>query len=175
MNTTKQSLEVAQTLRVGAGGSWRVFNEVLDSHVIKQQSEVSCGPACGEMLFRDRGIQLAQNMIEQATGAPVSVENLARWLQKLDPSNAWHWQGGYIKISNASREQVIKVLNSTGTWAAMMHEKGASISHLVIIDGLDDYGRVKVRDPYQGTSYTMDMQEFIYYWNGNGIYSSPKS
>jgi len=173
MNSIKLSSEkVRPKLRVGAGGNWQVFNEVPDPRVVKQQSEFSCGPACGEMLLRERGVEITQDIIEQVTGAPVFVEHLARALNQLDPSNRRRWQGGYIEIRTANREQVIKVLNSTGTWAAMMRERGAPISHLVIITGLDRFGRLKVQDPYEGTSYTMDMKEFVDKWNGNAVYCS---
>lgn len=42
----------------GAGGNWRVTDEVVDPKVVKQQDDLSCGPACAEMLLKDRGINI---------------------------------------------------------------------------------------------------------------------
>jgi filamentous hemagglutinin len=47
----------------GAGGTWRVIEEIIDSAVIIQKDEFSCGPACAQMLFRDRGIEVSQAAI----------------------------------------------------------------------------------------------------------------
>jgi hypothetical protein len=40
----------------GAGGNWRVIEEVFDPTVVQQQDNLSCGAACGEMLLKDRGV-----------------------------------------------------------------------------------------------------------------------
>lgn len=48
-------------LEGGAGGNWTVFDEVLDSNVIKQLTLTGCGAACGEMLLRI-GIFLSRKM-----------------------------------------------------------------------------------------------------------------
>ncbi|WP_425562158.1 papain-like cysteine protease family protein [Litoribacillus peritrichatus] len=34
------------------------------------------------------------------------------------------------------------------------------MGHWVVVDGLDDAGRVMIRDPWQATKYKMDMTEF---------------
>jgi len=58
---------VAQSLRIGAGGRWLVFDEKPESSVVKQQSNVSCGPACGEMLFQGQGTMMKVQVLEIKT------------------------------------------------------------------------------------------------------------
>ncbi len=164
---------MAQTLRVGAGGRWQVYNERLDLFVVKQQSDVSCGAACGEMLFRDRGLEITQQIIEQASYAPIEVIDLARTLNALDSATSRQWEGGGIHIPGASDESLVRTLNNTGSWAAVMWERGTHIGHLVIIDGFDNYRRLKVRDPWQGTRYTMDIKDFLEVWSGFAVYARP--
>lgn len=65
-----------QPLLTGAGGNWRVTDEVVDP-IVLQQGDVSCGVACGEMLLTDRGMNIAQRDIENLTGVPVSSPELA--------------------------------------------------------------------------------------------------
>ena len=47
---------------LGAGGRWPVIDEIVDPRVVRQQSNLSCGPANAEILLKDRGI----TNIEQA-------------------------------------------------------------------------------------------------------------
>lgn len=50
-----------------------------------------------------------------------------------------------------------------------MWERGASMGHLVIIDGFNNIGRLKVRDPWEGTSYTMEIKDFLEVWSGVAV------
>lgn len=163
---------MALSIRIGAGGRWAVFDETLDPNVVKQQSKVSCAPACGEMLFRDRGIQISQDIIERASFAPISADYFARTLNALDPNKTRRWEGGFISLPGASDKQILDRLNKSGSWAAMMWERGASIGHLVIIDGFDNYGRLAVRDPWDETSYKMQLKDFLEVWSGVAVYAS---
>lgn len=164
---------MVQMLRVGAGGRWRVYNEKFDPNVVKQQSKVSCGPACGEMLFRDQGVRMTQKIIEEASYAPIDAKELAKVLKTLDPSNSRGWEGGGVYIPGANDEDIVKVLNSTGSWAAQMWQWGASIGHLVVIDGFDHHGRLNIRDPWEGTSYKMELKDFFQVWQRIAVYSLP--
>lgn len=56
----------------GAGGNWRVIDEIVDANVVQQQDNLYCGPACGEMLLRTRGI----NDIDRGTRSLLKVEYL---------------------------------------------------------------------------------------------------
>lgn len=162
---------MALSIRIGAGGRWPVFDETLAPNVVKQQSKVSCGPACGEMLFRDRGVKITQEIIEQASYVPIEAQVLANVLNQLEPSYTRLWLGGAMHMSGVSDEDLVRELNKTGSWAAVMWERSASIGHLVVIDGFDDHGRLKIRDPWDGTSYTMQMTDFLQVWSGIGLYS----
>lgn len=62
----------------GAGGNWRVIDEIADPNVVQQKDKLSCGIACGEMLLRERQIySVNQSIIAAETGVPVSIEALA--------------------------------------------------------------------------------------------------
>ena len=68
------------------------------------------------------------------------------------------------------------VLNSKGSWCAVMHEFGAKVSHMVIVDGFDEAGLVMIRDPFGGVSYRMTMENLPpqqNLWVQGGSKSSP--
>lgn len=166
-----QQNPVARSIRVGAGGSWPVFDEILDTAVIKQQSDVSCGPACGEMLLADRGLKITQDVIEKASYVPIDASDLAKVLNKLDRSHRWF--GGMLQVSRGGDQELIRKLNNSGSWAAVMWEQWGSMGHLVVVDGRGNDGRLKMRDPWEGTCYTMEMVDFLAVWSRIGVYSVP--
>ena len=154
----------------GAGGNWRVIDEVFDPKVIKQQDSLSCGPACGEMLFREQGINdFDQAMIAAQSGTPVSVADLASVLNSLTPARNGEWQGRGFVLEGASFTDAVEWLTARGVWAAELREAGSRIGHLVIVNGFDDKDRILIRDPWNGTSYKMDKAEFVDYWTLRGI------
>lgn len=162
--------EDASTLS-GAGGNWPVIDEIVDPEVVAQQNDLSCGPACGEMLLRDRRINISQTVIASETGVPADPSTLARALNTLDPGDSRLWGGGELIIPGATESQLLDALNSTGSWAAVLWESGARIGHLVIVDGIDQTGKVMIRDPRgEGTRYKMNRDDFLQYWNQQGIY-----
>ena len=156
----------------GAGGNWRVIDEIVDPNIVKQQDQVSCGTACGKMLLRDRGINnVNQSIIADETGVPVSVEALAVALNTLDYRGSRLWLGGTVSIPGATYSEIIDVLISTGSWSAVLWEPLAELGHIVVVDGIDDTGKILIRDPWNGTRYKMEREEFITYWNSQAIYS----
>jgi predicted double-glycine peptidase len=59
-----------------------VIDEIFDPRVVRQQSNLSCGPASAEILLKDRGIaNIEQASIENLTGAPTIDEFLKVWNQ----------------------------------------------------------------------------------------------
>ncbi|EOJ6718319.1 DUF4150 domain-containing protein [Escherichia coli] len=144
-------------LEGGAGGNWTVFDEVLDSNVIKQLTLTGCGAACGEMLLRDRYIFVTQNVIGTEL---TSMTSLANKLNKFDVG----WEG------NAVSESSLYALSNTGSWGAMMWDSGSKVGHWVLVKGVDDAGNVIIYDPYQGSRYLMTEQEFKEVWNGHSVY-----
>ncbi len=166
MNTENSTPELS-----GAGGNWQVIDEVDDPTVIKQQDRLSCGPACAEMLLREQGINhIGQEKIAAVRGTPVTVPGLAETLNELDPSDSRQWVGGGLEIPGASSAEVLEVLMTTGFWIAELREPGARLGHLVVVDGFDGLGRILTRDPWDGTKYKMETEEFLQYWTFQGIY-----
>lgn len=155
----------------GAGGNWRVIEEVFDPTVVQQQDILSCGAACGEMLLKDRGVNdVDRDAIAAQTGVPVSPSTLAAVLTSLNSRTSGRWVGAAVTIPGASEFEIIEVLNATGSWAAMLWEPNASIGHFIIVDGLDNAGMIMIRDPWNGTRYKMDREEFLNYWTLFAVY-----
>lgn len=61
-------------------------------------------------------------------------------------------------------------LNKTGSWNAMMWDSGSSVGLWVVVNGVDDAGRVIVSDPFNGGQYKMDVDKFKEVWNGHAFY-----
>ncbi len=92
-------------------------------------------------------------------------------LSQLDPSGSLTWMGGFFQIEGADDADVLGVLMSTGSWIAELRETGARLGHLVVVDGYDDEGRLCLRDPWSGTAYKIETEEFLKYWTLSGIYA----
>ena len=160
IKTTGTALQ-RKPLKGGAGGNWSVMNEIVDPTVVKQVTPSSCGAACGEMLLRDRNIFVDQ--IHLGTQLK-STEQLIKDLNK----QYGKWNGGYV-----GSEQ-FELLNKSGSWAAMMWEKGAGVGHWVVVKGTDKKtGNVIIHDPWNGSNYQMTQREFFKEgaWNGNAVFS----
>jgi ABC-type bacteriocin/lantibiotic exporter with double-glycine peptidase domain len=155
----------------GAGGKWQTINEIKDSLVIMQQGDLSCGIACGQMLLQDRQINIDPDQIEQITGTPISCQALAMALNNLDSNTSRLWEGGPLKLPEATNTELITVLNTTGSWCAMLWETGGMIGHFVIIDGFDSNNYLMIRDPWDATSYQMTTDDFINYWTTEAIFA----
>lgn len=154
----------------GAGGNWPAIEEIIDPAVVKQQDKLSCGVACGEMLLRDRGINVTQVAIAAEIGVPVNCPSLARGLNLFSLESSLLWEGGPLAIIGATQSQLFNTLNTTGSWAAMFWELGVSIGHIVVVDGINNSGYVLVRDPWQGSRYKMEIYDFMLYWNEQGVF-----
>lgn len=159
----------------GAGGNWPVIDEIIDPTVVPQQNQLYCGPACGEMLLKDRGISVSQATIASETGLPADVRSLALALNSLDPKESRRWRGGTLQLSGANESELLEVLSTTGSWAAVFWEPGDRIGHLVVSDGFNKAGQVMIRDPRQpGTRYKMTVNDFLQYWTSFGVYAIEK-
>ncbi|GFE71888.1 papain-like cysteine protease family protein [Chroococcus sp. FPU101] len=156
----------------GAGGNWPVIDEVTSLDVVPQQNPLSCGPACAEMVLKELGIdKITQTLIAQETGTPVSVSNLARTLSRLDSRGGRQWVGGGLALPGASDTELLSALVSTGIFIAELREPMARLGHLVVVDGWDEDGFLSIRDPWDGTRYKMEQEEFLKYWTLQGIYA----
>ena len=166
--------ENGSPLLSGAGGYWQVIDEVASTMVIQQQDRLSCGPACAEMLLRSQGItNVSQAVIGKLTGVPVNVPALAAVLNQVDESGLRTWIGGFFEIEGADDGDVLDVLMSTGSWIADLRETGGRLGHLVVVDDYDDLRRLCIRDPWEGTTYKIEIEEFLKYWTLSGIYARP--
>lgn len=154
----------------GAGGCWPAIDEVLDPEVIQQQDKLSCGAACGEMLLKDCGITVTQAAIIAKTGLPITAMRLAEVMNSFDTSQPPRWVGGPLGIRRATQADVFEVLNTTGSWIAMLWETGGKIGHMVVVDGVSEQGYVLIRDPWQATRYKMRQDDFLQYWSDYGVY-----
>lgn len=95
---------------------------------------------------------------------------MASVLNALNSTSSHCWVGAPLSIPGASNIQLIEVLNTTGSWAAMLWEYEKTIGHMIIVDGFDDEERILIRDPWAGTSYKMDIEEFLDYWTLFAVY-----
>ena len=150
----------------GAGGHWPIIDEVVDSTIVRQKKVSACGPACGEMLLRDRNVVISQSQIgEDLTDA----KGLSDALNQLDDSGCL-WKGGALSLPGGDIQALFTTLNNTGSWAAMMWETGNKVGHWVVVDGLNLKGRVLIRDPMHGTKYKMSYEDFLDYWTEYAVY-----
>ncbi len=142
----------------GAGGNWQVLDEIAALRVVKQITPTSCGAACGQMLLKDRNIYIDQSKLGITLK---SSEQLAMDLTK----QGGNWRGGFVG------EQSFDALNKTGSWGAMMWDKGSNVGHWIVVKGTDDISNVLIHDPWKGTSYKMTQQEFKNSWSGNAVFN----
>ena len=42
--------------------------------------------------------------------------------------------------------------------------------HSVVVDGLDELGNIKIRDPAEGTRYEMTRKDFLDYWTYHSVF-----
>ncbi|PHM33839.1 DUF637 domain-containing protein [Xenorhabdus szentirmaii] len=145
------------TPKGGAGGNWNVLDEIVDPNVVKQKTPTGCGAACGEMLLKDRKVPVSQT---ELGGGLKSPEQLARDLNKYSSD----WDGGFVGLEN------FHILNSTGSWAAMMWDQGSRIGHWVVVKGIDKAGNILIHDPWKGTSYKMTIDNFNKVWNEIAVF-----
>ncbi|MFT0477127.1 cysteine peptidase family C39 domain-containing protein [Pseudomonas antarctica] len=133
------------------------MDEVANPNVVKQSTPTACGAACGEMLLKDRGVLTSQ--VDLGTEL-TSMSSLARQLNTVDSG----WVGNAVDVSS------FNALNKTGSWSAMMWDSGNKVGHWVVVDGVDDVGRVLIKDPFNGMQYKMGVEEFKDVWNGHSLY-----
>lgn len=140
----------------------RASRHTHPSPVVRQLSEEGCGPACGEMLLRDRGFEVTQLVILEGLALPTTAEHLAARLGELAPLR---WIGAYVNLAHgASWDFVAGLTIERGSWAALFEPGGyRSIGHWVVVDEVSADGLVSIRDP-RGEAITLPMEEFLRLW-----------
>lgn len=79
------------------------------------------------------------------------------------------WRGGTVDVPQEDLPQVFRLFNDTGPWGATMRG-AAGGQHMVVVDGLAPDGSVRIRDPYDGSSYTTPYDEFMGAWLGGAVW-----
>ncbi len=154
----------------GAGGKWKTINELKDPTVIQQENDVSCGAACGQMLFKNQGINVEQEQLNALAGCPTWSEQLAYAMNQLTLCEDGEWKGGYFKIPLSTVRQVFLSLCTTGSWIAELREPLTKMGHFVVVDGIDEQEKPIIRDPWDGTRYKMEIDEFLKHWTQQGVF-----
>jgi RHS repeat-associated protein len=130
------------------GGASGRFARIMETPggAVKQIGENTCGSACGQMLT---GIPQSELIAQLGTG-PTSAERLAAALGD-------GWIGGVVPggLSDLMR------LNRP--WIALLG--AGKVGHFVVVDGLDELGRLMIRDPGDGgLTYRMTISDFEDAW-----------
>lgn len=142
------------------GGRWVILDEEAGA-AIQQLGPETCWAACAEMITNGRLSQ--QALIDEFGEGAMMPGTLAR--EVLGEG----WQGGGMKLSgNQTVEGLFRFFcDEASPWIAEVGPIGHE--HYIIIDGIDDIGRVMIRDPGQGTSYRMLLDDFLQEWEDSKI------
>jgi hypothetical protein len=158
---TERSIPSYRRKFAGAGGDWPVIKERISADVVQQIEKQSCVSAVGEMLSEGR---LKQSDLIAKLGAPTDMCELAA---ELGPE----WNGKRLTPNS------LNALLGRGSFAAELLEeypangyarRGAA--HTVVVDGVDDFGSLMIRDPMHGTRYEMLRSEFEKIWTGGAVW-----
>jgi hypothetical protein len=84
---------------------------------------------------------------------PFSLRNAMNEL-----SGSQMWQGGHVYTSS----EMINTLNNRGSWIALLNP--SKTGHYVIVDGVDDFGNLAIRDP-KGVEYSLTHSDFLNWWS----------
>ena len=126
--------------KLGAGGYWKTIGEKKDSSVVGQITTTSCVSAVGEMILQKRGFSMTQKQILAIIGESSTTIELARFLNKIDkPVDNERWHGIVVEAED------FHVILKKGIFGAVFHE-GKPLGHLVLVDGLDSKGRVRIKN-----------------------------
>ena len=142
---------------------WTRIPRVGAGPVVKQIEEEGCGPACGEMLLRDRGEEHTQEEIARGLLLPADGHRLAARMTAISTRK---WLGGGIHLPSEPRRHHVEAISAArGTWADLLEPEGPGhVGHWVVIDGATSEGVVLVRDPV-GSAYGMLIDEFLRLWS----------
>lgn len=130
---------------------------------VRQSHEDGCGPACAEMLLRDRGFEVAQAVIAEGMALPATAECLAARMGEVSPTT---WLGAFAALDGGPSWAFVAGLTAErGSWAALLEPLGfRHPGHWVVVDGVSDDGVVWIRDPV-GQHYGTPIEEFLELWH----------
>ncbi|MDB9518158.1 putative Ig domain-containing protein, partial [Roseofilum reptotaenium CS-1145] len=160
----------------GIGKKVPIFDEIESLSIIQQPTNQSCGVTCGAQILQDMGIDVSPSAIARAAGDEfVNAKELSKGLNMVtnDTSKVWYGQ----QVPQLSK-RAINMLNETGPWIAQIGENFNR--HWIIIDGFNEAGKLKIRDPWglseiykyigKGTQYSVDWEDFSNIWTGLVVY-----
>ena len=169
----------------GSGIDWKVLDQIVDPTMPAQLDDWACGPACVQTLLRDRGIRVSQDeLIRRARelihaglkSKRVSCWEVGRVLQALDPEGNWRIEQPLTDefLRGKSAKTIIEQLSAKGPWIAQV------ATHFVVVDGFDEAGHLRIRDPWYepakqrgisaGSSYRVSLRTFVDHWFANAVY-----
>ncbi len=108
---------------------------------ILQQDDSACTFACGEMLSNGK-------------------------LKQHDLANLFR-DSIFLPGDDLDRLQRIQKCNSS--WAAELKVSGEN-SHLVVVDGYSESGRIMIRDPENASKYELEVGAFMKFWTLRGVH-----
>ncbi|MDQ2828721.1 MAG: hypothetical protein M3Y74_06700 [Chloroflexota bacterium] len=154
---------------VGAGGQWLVIDEKPDPAVVRQSLDASCVSACGEMLLRECGVEtVTQANLLERLGSPAITAELADAINEL--LGVREWRGVALDVPTMGGRKAIALLSDMGSWVAELYLLGARLAHAVVVDSVNDDGTLSIRDPFDGTSYKMEVDIFLDYWSWTAVW-----
>jgi hypothetical protein len=164
----------------GTGIPWKVLDQEVDRNIPAQIDDFACGPACVEIVLRDRGISISHETIvtrarkhihEEIKKQTIAMDALLSILRELDPRG--DWQGGNLTRPSNLRD-LVNALNKRGSWIAYIGD------HNIVVEGLDASGKFLIRDPWYepglqrgiraGSRYTIPWDEFVQRWGRAAIF-----
>lgn len=153
-------------MKSGAGGNWLRSDEKFDASIVKQTTGISCLSALGEMLLRERGVSGSQENIRDIIGESADVGGLARALNRFDSAeDGFVWRG--FATTDESLENLLRRHKNWGV--ILINNYRDKIGHAVLIDGRTRRRLLKIKDPFDQTSYKMTMTDFLNHWGGEVI------
>ena len=141
------------SMKAGAGGYWKRFNEKFNPNIIKQINEAACVSAVGAILAERFGISLTQENLLKKLGNWSNSRDLATALNKLDSSQKW--LGGHPQ---KVLEYTQFLLENRVPMGAIFRQ-GNPLGHAVLIEGLNEKGMVMIKYPFDQTEYEMKIED----------------
>lgn len=146
--------------KAGAGGHWKRFDEEFNPEILKQTTGISCVSAVGEMLLKERGINISQEIIRDIIGEPATVKALAAELNKFDKKGKWY---GIFALP----EEIEIVLRQK--YLGVIFQEPRHLGHAVLVKKVTN-NYILIYDPFDQTEYKMTKTDFNNAWGGGVIY-----
>ncbi len=143
------------TDKFGSLGNWKKVDELLDETIVKQINEASCVSAVGEMLAEFYGLNILQEDILENLGEWSNSKILAKFLNSIETRNDEEWTGSGFS-HNINFIEGITAENKV--WGVFLRD-GQTAGHAVLINGLDENGLIIIKDPFDQSTYKIEIKE----------------